>query len=94
MYTPINAIHVRILPTFIFIHEGCDTEITISHLSMDYWTTPNYPENYPEGVECTLTITVTFILKIIQINISCNRNYMSNMSQQFFVEHSKQNIDD
>jgi len=36
----------------------CDTEIVVHHRSEDEWTTPNYPENYPDGVICTLTVTI------------------------------------
>jgi len=34
----------------------CDATITIGHLSEDYWETPNYPNQYPENIDCYLTI--------------------------------------
>ncbi|KAG7160909.1 hypothetical protein Hamer_G007685 [Homarus americanus] len=36
----------------------CNKDVVISHGSLDYWSTPNFPQDYPEGVTCTLTVTI------------------------------------
>ena len=50
----INIAITNILP-------DCDATVTISHFSEDFWQTPNYPQDYPEDIVCTLTIIVSSV---------------------------------
>ncbi|KAK7073242.1 hypothetical protein SK128_025664 [Halocaridina rubra] len=51
---------------------ACDMDVTISHGSTNYWTTPNYPSNYPENIVCTLRVTIPASIMMGMATISLN----------------------